>query len=71
MTKQQQRYPDISDILARKAAGRRQSASLSFGAKLAILDALRERAMPLIQARKGRAARQAGLQREGKNKGVD
>jgi len=35
--------PDISDILARKAAGRRQLAALSFGEKLKLLDGLRER----------------------------
>jgi hypothetical protein len=47
-------YPDISDILARKAAGRRQRAALSFAEKLDILDALRERVAPLVQARKAR-----------------
>jgi hypothetical protein len=47
-------YPDLSDILARKAAGRRQRATLTFGEKLGILDALKERIAPLIQARKVR-----------------
>ncbi len=50
------RYPDISDIIARKAAGRRQLAALSFGEKLAILDALRERAEPMRRARRAIAA---------------
>jgi hypothetical protein len=36
-------YPDISDILARKARGRRQMASLSFTEKLEILESLRAR----------------------------
>jgi hypothetical protein len=53
------RYPDISDILARKASGRRQRAALSFAEKLAILDALRERVAPLVRARKLRRERQA------------
>jgi hypothetical protein len=44
-------YPDVSDILARKAAGRRQLASLSFGEKLDMLDALRERTEPLRRRR--------------------
>jgi hypothetical protein len=51
-------YPDISDILAQKAAGRRQRAALSFAEKLAILDALKERVAPLVEARKVRTARQ-------------
>jgi hypothetical protein len=33
------RYPDISDILARKAEGRRMRARLSFGEKLKLLEA--------------------------------
>jgi hypothetical protein len=47
-------YPDISDILARKEAGRRQRAALSFSEKLDIVDALRERVRPIIEARKAR-----------------
>jgi hypothetical protein len=47
-------YPDISDILVRKAAGRRQRAALSFAEKLDILDALKERVEPIIQAREFR-----------------
>ncbi len=45
------RYPDISDILARKAEGRRQLAALSYGEKLDILDALRARVEPIRRAR--------------------
>jgi len=48
-------YPDITDILARKARGRRERASLSFAEKLAILDKLREDVAPIVQARKARA----------------
>lgn len=48
-------YPDISDILARKAEGRRDLAARSFGEKIEILEALRARVEPI---RKARAARQ-------------
>lgn len=47
-------YPDITDILAAKAAGRRQRAKLSFAEKLRIVDALRERVKPIVEARKFR-----------------
>jgi hypothetical protein len=49
-------YPDISDILARKAAGRRQLAALSFGEKLKLLDGLRERVEPMRRARAAASA---------------
>ena len=48
-------YPDITDILARKAGGRRERARLSFGEKLEILDRLRDEAAPIVSARKARA----------------
>jgi hypothetical protein len=57
MKERHPQYPDISDILAHKAAGRRQRAALSFLEKLAILDALRERVKPIIQAREFRKQR--------------
>jgi len=47
-------YPDVSDILARKEAGRRDLARLSFGEKIARLEALRERLAPLKRAREMR-----------------
>jgi hypothetical protein len=56
MDKMDTQYPDISDVLARKAAGRRQRAELSFAEKLDILDALKERVAPLVRARKLRLA---------------
>jgi len=59
MEKPQSRYPDISDILALKASGRRQLAALSFAEKLSILDALKERVKPIVQARNARRQRQA------------
>jgi hypothetical protein len=60
--KRDPQYPDISDILARKAAGRRQRAALSFAEKLDILDALRERVRPILQAREFRKRqRRAGV----------
>jgi hypothetical protein len=54
MSDKRPQYPDISDILARKAAGRRQQASLSFAEKLDILDELRKRVDPIVQAREER-----------------
>jgi len=50
-------YPDISDILARKAEGRKKRAALSFAEKLALLDALRARVQPIIRAREMRKRR--------------
>jgi hypothetical protein len=47
-------FPDISDILARKAEGRREIARLSFGEKIARMEALRERLEPLKRAREAR-----------------
>jgi hypothetical protein len=48
------KYPDISDILARKAEGRRILAALSFGQKLEILEDLRARLEPIRRARNAR-----------------
>ena len=50
-----QQYPDITDILALKARGRRERARLSFAEKLAILDKLREDVAPIVEARQARA----------------
>lgn len=50
-----QQYPDIIDILAEKARGRRERASLSFAEKLAIPDKLREKFSLIIVARHARA----------------
>jgi len=44
-------FPDISDILARKAEGRREIARRSFGEKIAMMEALRERLEPFKRAR--------------------
>jgi hypothetical protein len=51
------RYPDISDILARKAEGRKKLAALSFGEKLEILEKLRAQVEPIRKARDARRAR--------------
>jgi hypothetical protein len=48
-------YPDISDILARKAEGRRDLSNRTFGEKIAAIEQLRERLEPLKQARERRA----------------
>jgi hypothetical protein len=50
-------FPDISDILARKAEGRREIARRSFGEKIAMMEALRERLEPLKRAREARRER--------------
>ena len=47
-------YPDISDILVRKKAGRRNLARLSFGEKIALVEELRERLAPFKRARESR-----------------
>lgn len=49
-----QQYPDITDILAQKARGRRERALLSFAEKLAILDKLRKEVVPIVRARQAR-----------------
>jgi hypothetical protein len=49
-------YPDISDILQRKAEGRRDLAGRSFGEKIAAMEALRERLAPFKRAREKRLA---------------
>ena len=50
----ERKYPDISDILARKAEGRKELAKLSFAQKLAILDQMRARLAPFRKARERR-----------------
>jgi hypothetical protein len=49
-------FPDISDILARKAEGRRKNAQRTIGEKIAMMEALRERVEPLRRAREARRA---------------
>jgi hypothetical protein len=50
-------YPDVSDILKRKAEGRRDIARRSFGEKIAMVEEMRERLAPLKQAREERLHR--------------
>jgi hypothetical protein len=64
MTEHLPKYPDISDILAKKASGRRQLAALSFAEKLDALDAIRERVQPIVQARKLREEDRAKATRQ-------
>jgi hypothetical protein len=61
MPNQQSAYADISAILAQKAAGRRQRADLSFAQKLEIVDELRARVEPIIQARESRKRRRQSI----------
>jgi hypothetical protein len=52
-------YPDVSAILARKDAGRREIARRSFGDKIAMVEQLRERLAPLKKGRELRIAAKA------------
>ena len=54
MKQKQSSYPDISDILQRKAQGRREIAALSFGEKIDMLVLMRDRIAPLRDARESR-----------------
>ena len=49
-------YPDISDIFEAKAARRRDIARRSFGEKIAMMEALRERLAPFKRLREERLA---------------
>jgi hypothetical protein len=49
-------FPDISDVLERKAEIRRHRASRSFQEKIEAMEALRERLKPFKQARERRKA---------------
>ena len=52
-------YPDISEILQRKAEARKERAKLPFSEKIAIIEAMRERAVPFRKAREERRAKEA------------
>ena len=62
--KERPRYPDISDIIARKAKGRVERAHLSFGEKLDILDKLKDHVAPIVQARQARVSARQQKKRE-------
>lgn len=51
-------YPDISDILQRKAEGRKEIAARSFEEKLLMLEVMRDRVAPLREARELRRDQQ-------------
>ena len=55
MNKPVEGYPDISDILQRKAEGRKDIAARTFGQKIAMIEALRDRVAPLKRLREARA----------------
>ncbi|NOT42954.1 MAG: hypothetical protein HOP13_20945 [Alphaproteobacteria bacterium] len=59
MTGTTAKYPDTTEILARKAEGRRERASLSFAEKLDAVDALKERLAPIVKARELRRRQRA------------
>lgn len=52
-------YPDIAEILTKKAAGRRERALLSFAEKLDAVDALRDRLAPINRSRELRREKAA------------
>jgi hypothetical protein len=54
MTSRRAVYPDISDILARKQRGREKLASLPFGKKIKLLEAMRARDEMMRKARSRR-----------------
>jgi fibrillarin-like rRNA methylase len=47
-------YPDIADILERKAAARRENSRRPYSEKLDLVEELRDRLAPLARARKAR-----------------
>lgn len=53
-------YPDISDILARKAQGKREASKKTFAEKIAIVEALNARLEPLKKAREARKRQASG-----------
>jgi hypothetical protein len=59
MTTRSPNYPDISDLLARKEAGRRDIAAKSFSEKIEILEDMRRRVAPIRETREARRALQA------------
>lgn len=62
-------YPDNAPIFAKKAEGRSERAALSFAEKLAVLDELKKRVEPLVQARKARQASQVSPVKPGHKPG--
>ena len=57
MSKRQRAYPDISDLLQRKAEGRKEIAARSFGEKIAMVERMRERLEPLKRTREAEASK--------------
>ena len=58
------KYPDISDIIARKAIGRMRTRQLSFGEKIELMEALRERLAPFKALREARRSSNPPTDRE-------
>ena len=56
MTDTTRDYPDLTELLARKAKGRNTRAMIAFTEKLDALDALRARVAPITRAREARKA---------------
>jgi len=58
-------YPNISDILERKAQGRRERAALSFSEKIARIETMRAELAPFNRAREARRKAAAPPRSEG------
>ena len=56
MSRMGAKFPDISDILQRKAEGRKDIAARTFGQKIAMVEVMRERLAPLRRLREKEAA---------------
>jgi hypothetical protein len=57
------RYPDISDIIDRKAEGRRALAALPFARKLEMIEQMRSRINPIRKAREAKGTLAASTAR--------
>jgi hypothetical protein len=57
--KTSQNYPDISDILQRKAEGRREIAARTFGEKIAMVEAMQKRISPFKRLKEQRENEQS------------
>jgi hypothetical protein len=58
-------YPDISDILERKASARRENARRPYGEKLDIVEAMRDRIAPFKKAREERRQSKSAVKLDG------
>jgi len=60
MSHSRKSYPNVSDILARKAQARREIARRPYSEKIDMVERMRERIAPLKRTREARRERQFG-----------